>query len=385
MYLIKKVIPSGENADRKTREKVIKTGSIMGIVCNLFLFAVKLAAGTLANSVSVLADAFNNLSDMGSSLITIFGFKLSNAPPDREHPFGHGRVEYMSAALVSTLIILVGAELFKSSLKKIFKPENLTMSVLTFAVLAVSIVVKLIMAFFNSKLGKSVNSDSLKATALDSLTDSIATFAVLVSAAVSHFGKVNIDAYTGLAVAVFVVISGIKSLKETISPLLGTPPEPQTVEEITQIVMSFNDFHGIHDMIIHNYGPGRKFASLHVEVPATIDIVKCHEEIDLCEKVIRERTGIDAVIHMDPIDVNDKKIISIREKLCLEIEEFDNRLKIHDFRVVSGENRTNLIFDVVIPPKYELSDKELKSQIAKLAKKIDPKFECVITVDIDFT
>ncbi len=385
MYLIKKVIPSGENADRKTREKVIKTGSIMGIVCNLFLFAVKLAAGTLANSVSVLADAFNNLSDMGSSLITIFGFKLSNAPPDREHPFGHGRVEYMSAALVSTLIILVGAELFKSSLKKIFKPEDLTMSALTFAVLAVSIVVKLIMAFFNSKLGKSVNSDSLKATALDSLTDSIATSAVLVSAAVSHFGKVNIDAYAGLAVAVFVVISGVKSLKETISPLLGTPPEPQTVEEITQIVMSFNDFHGIHDMIIHNYGPGRKFASLHVEVPATIDIVKCHEEIDLCEKVIRERTGIDAVIHMDPIDVNDKKIISIREKLCLEIEKFDNRLKVHDFRVVSGENRTNLIFDVVIPPKYELSDKELKSQIAKLAKKIDPKFECVITVDIDFT
>ena len=385
MYLIKKIIPNGKNADRKTRERVIKIGSITGIVCNFFLFAVKAAAGIAANSVSILADAFNNLSDMGSSLITIFGFKLSNMPPDREHPFGHGRFEYMSAALVSVLIILVGVELFKSSLHKILEPEKLTASVLTFAVLAVSVILKLAMAIFNSKLGKSVNSDSLKATALDSLTDSIATLAVLVSAAVSHFGNINIDAYAGLAVAVFVIISGIKSLRETISPLLGTPPEPYTVEEITNIVMSFSDFHGIHDMIIHNYGPGRKFASLHVEVPATINIVKCHEQIDLCEKIIRERTGVDAVIHMDPIDVNDKKIISIRERLSKKIEAFDKKLKIHDFRVVSGENRTNLIFDVVVPPKYELSDKELKTQISNLAKEINEQFECVITVDIDFT
>ncbi|MDD4699423.1 MAG: cation diffusion facilitator family transporter, partial [Oscillospiraceae bacterium] len=268
------------------RGKIGNIGAFVGIFCNIFLFVIKFIAGTLAGSVSLVVDAFNNLSDIGSSVVTLIGFKISNKPADSEHPFGHGRMEYMSATGVSLLIIMVGVELFKTSLDKVLHPEALTISLLTFIVLVISICIKLWMAFFNRNLGGIINSSALKATSLDSLSDCVATSAVLISMIIAKIFEVNIDPYVGIAVAVFIIYSGARNAKETLDPLLGMPTDDNIVKEIENYVLSYDDFVGVHDLIVHNYGPGRSFASLHVEVPMDIDIVRCHEQIDLCERYI---------------------------------------------------------------------------------------------------
>lgn len=382
-FVIRRFIKEYENTSNpqvRTRYGVL--GSVVGAFCNLLLFVIKLSIGLFSNSVSIIADAFNNLSDIGSCAVALIGFKLANQPPDPEHPFGHGRLEYMSAALVSILIVLVGFELFKESVDKILHPQALKFSYYIIAALIISISIKLWMGLFNKSLGKRINSLTLKATAADCFSDCISTSAVLLSVIISHFTSLNIDAYVGLVVSVLIMFNGIKSIKDTLDPLLGTPPEPETVSALEELVLSYPDFLGIHDLIIHNYGPGRSFASLHVEVPQDIDILTCHERIDHCEKTILEQLGLEAVIHMDPIATDDSYTLDIKYKLCEKIKEFDSNLSIHDFRIVKGEKRTNLIFDVAVPPKFRLTPKELKEEVGRLAIEIDPTFVCVITVDL---
>lgn len=374
----------------ETTRPVVRTrygmlGGIVGIVCNLLLFAVKISIGFFSGSMSIIADAFNNLSDIGSNAVTLLGFKMANQPPDPEHPFGHGRMEYMSAALVSILIVLVGVELLRESVDKILHPQPLKFSYYIIAALVVSILVKLWMGLFNKKLGGCIHSPALLATAADSISDCVATSAVLLSVLVSHFTALNIDAYAGLIVSVLIIYNGIKSIKDTLDPLLGMPPDPETVTALEALVLSYPDFLGIHDLIIHNYGPGRSFASLHVEVPQDIDILACHERIDHCEKTIMEQLGIETVIHMDPIATSDAYTLQIKAQLDEKLKSVDERLCMHDFRMVRGENRTNLIFDVAVPPKFRLSAKEIKEEIGRLTAEIDPTFCCVITVDMLYT
>lgn len=372
-------------AEKSVREKYGTLGGSVGIVCNILLAAVKLVVGVLSNSVSIIADAMNNLSDMASSVITLIGFKAASRPADKDHPFGHGRMEYMAAFIVSALILMVGFELFKGSVEKIINPTPVDISPITLIILVLSALLKLWMFFFNKKLGNTIKSDTLIATAKDSLNDSLTTAAILVSAAVMYIFNINIDAYVGLLMAIFILFVGIKSAKETLDPLLGTSPERETIDELEKIILSFEDFVGIHDLIIHNYGPNRFFASVHVEVPHGIDIVHCHEQVDLCEKLVGERLDIELVIHMDPIVTDNEDVVKTREALNKCIKEIDPRLSCHDFRMTpKGENRTNLIFDVVVPSDVKYTQEEITDIITEKMREIDKTFCFVITFDKDY-
>lgn len=383
--LIKLFIKDYKNTeDKKVRAKYITLGSVGGIVFNIILFIIKLLAGLISNSVSVIADAFNNLSDMASSVITYIGYKLSMKPADKEHPFGHGRMEYMSATLVSALIILVGFELLKSSFEKIVNPTETTFNTVAIIILISSIVIKFYMFFFNKTLGKKVNSSALTATAFDCLGDVVSTSAVLVSAVIGIIFKINIDAFVGLAVSIMIIYAGIKSIKETLDPLLGMPPEEEMVKGIEATVLEYDDFTGIHDLIVHNYGPGRIFVSLHVEVPENIDIIKCHEEIDECEKRLTEKFNAHITIHYDPIATNDERVASIKTEILEKLKEIHNEYSLHDFRVVDGENTINLIFDVVVPTELNISDIDVRLEVTKICKALNKKYNPVITVDRNY-
>ncbi len=372
--------------DKKVREKYVLVGGIFGIICNFLLFVFKFFAGIVSNSVSITADAFNNLSDMGSSVVSMLGVRLSMKPADNDHPFGHGRIEYMSAFIVSALIILVGFELLKSSVDKIINPVQTVYSTLTIIILLLSIALKFVMFFVNRSLGKAVNNTALIATAKDSVNDCIATGAVLLSIPVSNAIGYSIDAFLGLAVSLFIIYSGINTAKEALDPLLGTPPEKELIEKIESIILKEEDFKGVHDLIVHNYGPGRMFSSVHVEVPSDIDIVQCHEKIDLCETEILEQTGVCTVIHMDPIEINNPKLTAVKNEVCKLVSEIDERLSIHDFRMTpKTDNRTNLIFDVVVPYDVKTPIAQIRGKIAEGVKTLDDTYCCVITFDTDFT
>ena len=375
--------------DNTVRAAYGTLGSIMGIFCNLLLCIIKITVGVVAGSISIIADGLNNLSDMGSSVITMIGFKLANKPADSDHPFGHGRLEYVSAFIVSALILLVGFELLKSSGGALINNEAApTYSLVAIIILAVSILVKLYMYCFNRKIGKAINSEALIATAQDSLNDCIATGVILLSVGISMIVKLpfNLDAVMGILVALFIIYSGISSAKNTLDQILGMPPEKELIEDIKNTILSFKEFEGIHDLIIHNYGPGRQFASVHVEVPQTIDIVKCHEHIDLCERLVAEKLNISLVIHMDPIDTDNETVIDTRTKLSDAIKIINPSLTLHDFRMTPiCENQTNLIFDVVVPNDCGIPQNELDEKIKNLAKLINPTFMCVITYDNDYT
>ena len=380
----------GDLTDKKTRKSCGTLGGIIGIICNLILFAIKMVAGLLSGSVSIIADAFNNLTDMGSSIVTMLGFRIASKPADSSHPFGHGRIEYLSASFVSVLIIIVGFELFTESLSKFTNPSVPNTDFLTIGILGVSILIKLWLSFLNRKLGKLIDSSALKATAADSLNDCISTSAVLIVSLICMFASdipaaKYLDPAVGIAVSVFILYSGIKSLKETLDPLIGLAPDPKVISEIRDIVFSNPMFLGIHDMIVHNYGPGKSFVSLHVEVSASVDILVCHEAIDQCEREIIEKTGVEAVIHMDPIVTDDESVNYARNALKEKIKQFDEQLSIHDFRMVKGEKQNNLIFDVCVYADCSLSDKQLKQAISALAADIDPTYKCVITIDADFS
>ncbi len=387
--LLKMFIGETDKNEQK-RQKCGNLAGIVGIVCNLILFGFKFFAGTVSGSVSIVADAFNNLSDMGSSVVTMLGFKIASKPADPEHPFGHGRMEYMSAALVSALIMLVGFELLTESVGELSSPALPEAGILPVVILTVSILLKLWMSVFNRKVGREIGSAALIATGQDSLNDCISTAAVLavtvICRAFSHVTAVGyLDAAVGILVALFILYSGFKSLKETLDPLIGLAPDPETVDAIKETVLAEPMFLGIHDMIVHNYGPSRSFASLHVEVPASCDILECHEKIDRCERDIKLKIGIDAVIHMDPIVTDDREVNRVRSEISQAVRDLADGLDIHDFRMVKGENQSNLIFDICVPSDCKMTHSELKEAVAAAAKELDSTYVCVITLDRDFS
>lgn len=352
-----------------------------GIVLNIFLFVIKIITGIITGSIGVVADALNNLSDAGSSVITLIGFKLAEKPADSEHPFGHGRIEYISGIFVSVLILVMGLSLAKSSVIKIMSPENINVNISSVVILAAAICIKTWMYFFNRKIGKKINSGTLIATAKDSLSDAAATTAVLAGLAVYFAFDVNIDGIAGLIVSCFIIYTGFGALKDSIHPLLGIPADRKMAERIEQIVMSFNVSKGMHDLVIHNYGPSRFMISLHVEVPCNGDIIKMHDEIDLIERRLEEEFNCIATIHMDPIETENETINAARTVVKEAVAAVSPEVSMHDFRMVSGDTHTNLIFDVVLPKKCKLCEKELKEKISSEIKRRNGEYRAVIHVD----
>ena len=384
--LLRLFVKENNQNSQNYRNKCGTLAGVVGIFCNLVLFALKLVVGILSASVSVIADAFNNLSDMGSSVVSMLGFRLSAKPADPDHPYGHGRAEYISAFIVSGLILLMGFELLKSSIGKIINPEPLHFTGFSIFVLIISILIKLWMLLFNRKLGKKINSSSLLLTADDCRNDMLTTLAILISVIVMMLTDINIDAYVGTAMSLFILWSGFNTAKDTLDPLLGEPLDKETALSIEKEIMSFDGFLGIHDLIAHNYGTGRCFASVHVEVPANTDIVKCHEQIDLCEKLVFERTGVMLTVHMDPVETDNQKLAEAKSIISEKIKTIHPSLTLHDFRMTpKGEERTNLIFDVVIPADMEKNSADIKDKIETIAKEIDPTYRCVISLDFDYT
>ena len=364
-------------------------GSMVGICANILLSVIKISVGLITSSLSIVADGFNNLSDMGSSVVTMIGFKLAGKPADRDHPFGHGRMEYISAFVISFLILLVGFELLKNSVSALVGGKAAPdYSYISIAALVISIVIKLWMFFFNRKIGKIIDSSALIATARDSLNDCVATGAILIAAIITKFFSLpfNLDAVMSIAVALFIIWSGFSSAKGTLDEILGGPPSKQLIKNISDMILSFEEFKGIHDLIVHNYGPGRQFASVHVEVPQNIDIVACHEKIDLCEKLVFEKLGVNLVIHMDPIDTDDETVKATKQKIVEILKSIDERLTLHDFRMTPAASmRTNLIFDVVVPSELKYTVTQLNDMICVRAREINETYACVITFDSDFT
>lgn len=374
-----------DSKNPKYREKCGTLAGVVGILCNLVLFAAKLIAGILTGAISIIADAVNNLSDMGSSVVSMLGFRLASKPADPDHPYGHGRIEYISAFIVAGLIIFMGFELLKASAEKMFSASVLEFGTASIIILIISIVIKLWMAFFNRKLGKKISSQALIATYEDSRNDAITTGAILISVVIMMLTDINIDPYIGAVVALFILWSGFMTAKRTLHPLLGEPLDEETARSIEAEIMSFDGFLGIHDLIAHNYGPGRCFASVHVEVPANIDIVTCHEKIDICEKQVFEKTGVMLTVHMDPVETDNEKLNLARSLIAQGISKIHEGLTIHDFRMTpKTDERTNLIFDVVLPAGLENKKTELKRQIEQMAREIDETYCCVITFDFDY-
>ena len=381
-FLARIFIPDYKNtASPKVRNAYGSLCGILGIILNIILFGIKFFAGLLSGAISVMADAFNNLTDAGSSVITFIGFRMAGQKPDKDHPFGHGRIEYVSGLIVSMIIVLVGFELGKSSVEKIITPVAPVFSTLTVVILLCSIAIKAYIACYNFKIGKEISSTAMKATANDSLSDCVATSAVLACLLISHFTDVNIDAYCGILVSVFILISGIRSAKETVDPLLGTPPEKSLIDEISDIVYAHEGVEGIHDLIIHDYGPGRMMISLHAEVPADANLIETHDMIDNIEKDLREKLDCDAVIHMDPIATEDEHTLEVRDKVIALVGCMDSRLTLHDFRMVKGPTHTNVLFDLVVPFGFDKSEKELRANVQTIVKTIDENYYSVINID----
>lgn len=355
---------------------------IVGIVLNLLLFLGKFLAGTLSNSIAIVADAINNLSDAGSSLVLLIGFKLAGQKPDAEHPFGHGRIEYVSGLIVAAVILLMAYELIRDSIQKILHPEKMTFTVLTLVILLVSILVKCYMGFYNRSIGIKIDSAAMRATATDSFGDMIATAVVLVSALVGHFTGLAIDGWCGAAVGLFILYAGIMAAKETLNPLLGQKPEKEFVENITDIVLSHEAVRGIHDLIVHDYGPGQRIISLHAEVSAEESITVVHEVIDHIENDLRKELGCEATIHMDPIVTMDQHVIELRKVVESVLVEMDPVLTMHDFRLVPGSKHTNLLFDVVVPFEFSMDDEELVMQIKEqIGERLGGEYSVMVHVD----
>lgn len=358
--------------------------STMGILINIALFALKLFAGTISHSIAITADAFNNLSDAGSSIITLIGFKLAAQKPDADHPFGHGRMEYLSGLCVSVLILFMGYELTKSSFIKIFNPLELSFSPIIIVILVVSILAKCYMALYNYRIGKKIDSAAMQATATDSLSDTLSTFVVLAATLVSYYTPYHIDGFCGVFVGLFIILAGIKAAKDTINPLLGMAPAPEFVKQIEEIVLSYELILGIHDLIVHNYGPGRSLISLHAEVPSDGDLLKMHDTIDLIEHRLRDELLCSAVIHMDPICIHDELTLELKQLVTDIINTLDSELTMHDFRIVAGPTHTNLIFDVVTPYNYKYTDEQLSKLISRKIHEHDETYFAVIEIDKKF-
>ena len=376
--------PEGRDVAALRKEYGILCGAV-GIALNVLLFAGKFFAGTLSGSIAITADAFNNLSDAGSSFVTLLGFQLAGQKPDSDHPFGHGRIEYLSGLAVSMLILLMGFELAKSSLDKILHPAPVDSSWLVIAILCVSIAVKLYMSFYNRSLGKKLNAPAMLATAADSLSDSVATTAVLIATLVGRFSGLMIDGWCGILVAAFILWSGFNAAKDTINPLLGTPPTHEFVDQIKHLVMAHPAIIGIHDLIVHDYGPGRVMISLHAEVSASENVLELHDEIDNVESELREKLGCEAVIHMDPIVTDDGITEETRERVAALVHCIDDAINIHDFRMVAGPSHTNVIFDAVVPYGFRLTDSEVEEKIKTAVRTLDGNYFAVVKVERSYT
>ena len=385
-FLIKRFVKDYDNvSDVKVRGAYANLAGIVGIITNLMLFIIKLFVGLFSNSVSILADAFNNLSDAASSIITIVGFKMANKPADAEHPFGHGRIEYITAMIVSFMVMLVGLQFVKTSFQKIINPTPVTFELLPFILLLISIGFKFWLSKFNKSIGNKINSSTLKATATDAMGDVFTSTTVVISFLISKFTTLPIDGYIGIIVALAIVYSGFSLIKETLSPLLGEPPDPVLVSNITDMVMSYENITGIHDLIVHNYGPGRIMASIHAEIPSNIDIMEIHHIIDTAEREISKKLNIYLVIHMDPICVDTDEIVEARNMVKDVLKKYEEVKSFHDFRVVGDHDNKNLIFDIEVCPKClanENRSSQLLSNIEKDIKEKSPEYRCVITVDL---
>lgn len=386
--LVHKFVKNYNKVDEeKVRSSYGFLGGIVGIILNITLFIIKLSVGIISKSIAVTADAFNNLSDAASSVITILGFKLSNMPADEEHPFGHGRIEYISALIVAFMVMLVGFQFIKSSFTRIINPEPVNFELIPFILIVISISFKIWLSRFNKFVGESINSSALKAASFDALGDVVTSSTVALSLLVSRWTTFPIDGYIGIIVAFIILYSGFSLVKETLNPLLGSAPDKELVDKIKNGVLSYDHISGVHDLIIHNYGPGRCMASIHAEVPCNISIVKIHDIIDKAEKELSESLRIHLVIHMDPISVDDKEIVKTQQQLTEIISSFSIIKSMHDFRVVGEGEYKNLIFDIVVDSSRrgkEIEDEVLKSDICKRVKEIYPGYNCVITIDNDF-
>lgn len=385
-FLVKRFIKEHQNTESPiVRAAFGVLSSIVGICCNVLLFIVKFVTGLLINSVSVIADAFNNLSDAASSIIGLVGARIAARPGDKDHPFGHGRAEYIAALLVAFVILEVGLSCIRSSVGKIFSPEAINFSYISIGILVLSMLVKLWLAFFNRKLAGRINSSMIKATATDSLNDVMVTGATVISIIVFKLFKVNLDGYMGTIVAILVLISGINIIRSTVTPLLGEAADKEVCDRIVQKVMSYDGIMGTHDLIVHSYGPSRSMATIHAEVASDADILEAHETIDRIERDVFHELGVFLVIHMDPIEVRDELVIQKKGWLCGIINELDPKITIHDFRMVSGGEKINLIFDIVVPLDYSESDcKRLSESIKTSVSQKDSRCQCVITVDRSF-
>lgn len=371
--------------DPQVRARCGNLAGLVGICCNLLLSAGKFLAGLLTGSVAISADAVNNLSDASSSIITLLGFRLAARPADDEHPYGHGRTEYLSGLAVSVMILLIGAELAKTSIQKILSPEPITTGMVSILILAASILVKFWMAAFNRHVGRLIRSATLEATAADSRNDVISTGAVLIATLLQMQFGWNLDGYMGLAVAAFILWSGWGLVKDSIAPLLGQTPDPELVRHIADVTLSYPGVLGIHDMIVHDYGPGRQFASLHAEMAASADVLESHDTIDRIEKYFLEQEGLHVVIHYDPIVTDDSETGEAREFFAAEAKKLDPRLSIHDLRMVPGTTHTNVIFDLVLPRELDSRTSELKHALQEAAQRKNPLWLCVITAENSFT
>lgn len=380
-------LKSADTSDIRIRARYTFICSLCGIFLNLLLFVGKFIAGLLSRSIAIQGDAFNNLSDASSSLITLIGVKMSSKKADSEHPFGHGRMEYVAGLVVAMLIAIMGVDLLKDSLGKVIYPEavNKEYFSLTLIILIISVLIKAYMCLYNRKYGKMLNSSPMLATATDSLCDAGATLGILISTVIAHFtGFIRLDGICGILVSFVVLFAAYKTAKETLLPLLGKAPDAQFIKEIKEIVMAKPEIIGIHDLIVHDYGPGRVMISLHAEVPSDTKLSVIHEVIDNTETELKEKLLCEAVIHCDPVDIHDEITIGLREDVSKIISKLSNDISFHDFRVVHGTGHTNLIFDILLPPDYQGSESELCQQIRSEVQKIHRNHFCVIQIDRDF-
>ena len=367
------------------RTRYGKLSGIVGIISNLFLCIIKILTGVLIGSFSYIADGINNLSDAGSSIITLIGFKLASEPADADHPFGHQRVEYLTGLIVSFIIIAIGLLLMKSSIESIINPgDGASFSIISVIILAVSILIKCLQSLFYRKVGKLINSTAVLATSIDSLNDCISTGAVLIASIISLLTDLQLDGWMGCVVSIFILVSGYKLVKEAMSPLIGEKPSKELVDDIVKKILDYPKVLGIHDLVIHSYGPGKIFATIHVEVDSEENILVIHDQIDNIENDFREKMGINLVIHMDPIDTKDENTQELREEAFRILQSIDPVLNFHDFRIVKGETHTNVLFDVLVPVRYKMTDKELKTLINQKFKEYNPKINTVLVIDHDY-
>ena len=371
----------GDVRDEHVRSAYGKAASVVGIGCNVLLFGGKLLVGLLSGSVAIMADAVNNLSDASSSIISLLGFKMADRPADAEHPYGHGRYEYLSGLMVAVMIMVIGVELLKSSVEKIIHPTDVVFSWATVIVLAMSIAVKLWMAHFNRSIGKKIESNALMATADDSRNDVISTSAVLIAALIAHFTGLELDGFMGTAVAVFILISGFGLVKDTIDPLLGGAPEPEQVEHIRKKVMSYDGVLGTHDLILHDYGPSRQFASVHVEMDAGQDPLISHDIIDNIERDFLYDEKLHLVVHYDPVVTDDPRVAVLREFINNAVQEIHPGMTIHDLRIVPGNTHTNVVFDCIVPYDLKMDEAQIRQRIAQRVSAEYPNYFCVVTLE----